>query len=132
MIPFISVGSDSCEGRLIGDRGSTQANTLEAYYTYEFKLSAKPCSRNPLTGALACIDSANAYASVWVTVDPDAVVAKVAGGDRIAGTDTVLTLDGNVTFDPSHVKTTPRDHRTGRTLNVKTQIADCRSQIVEC
>eukprot|EP01052_Picozoa_sp_SAG31_P005427 SAG31_NODE_238_length_19470_cov_8.921532_11_plen_2902_part_00 len=78
-------------------------HTLEAYYTYRLKLSVKPCSRNRWTLSLTCIDAATNYAYVWITVDPEPLVAKIAGGNRIVGTDSVLTLDANVSFDPSQV-----------------------------
>ena len=86
--------------------------TLQTYHTYKMELSARPCSRRggqggrggrgSTTDALLCLAEATNYAHVWIYIRPEPLVAHVVGGSRIAGTDTMLSLDGNV-YDPSDV-----------------------------
>ena len=70
--------------------------TLSTYYTFEFKLEAWP----------SVAPDAKNFASAWVSVLPEDLVADIAGGsNRIVGSDSPVTLDGSTSRDLCDVPT---------------------------
>jgi hypothetical protein len=69
------------------------SQTLHAYYTYSLKVTSwlqlQPRAKN------------TAQASVYITPEP--LLAVIAGGNRVEGTDNEVILDGSTSIDPSAV-----------------------------